>query len=395
MAPSTRYHKYPFPTEYYDDLHPDDHINFQMNRWATYIGPEAFDELRAIAPRVNSWTDWKREVMGLAEAALAQGRELKAGYYFRLAEFFMWPGDPDKLPARRRFLELVDKACGIRDDQRFQIPYHDGTHRGCLPAYRFEAPAARGTVVAFGGGDSYVEEWMWVVPYIQKSGYHLILFEGPGQGGALMEHNLPMTHEWHRPVGAVLDFFGLDDVTLIGISGGGMASLRAAAFEPRVRRVVAYDVLYDVYDVFTRRLPPAARAFVNLGLRLRLRGLINDAVGLAMKRKLATDGLLRQAMHIHGASTPYDLFQKIKRETTADISHLITQDVLLLAGAEDFAIPVHHFHRQIAALTHARSLTARLFTRHEQAQNHCQVGNVGLALDTILNWLEFTLEHRR
>jgi hypothetical protein len=40
-----------------------------------------------------------------------------------------------------------------------------------------------------------------------------------------------------------------------------------------------------------------------------------------------------------------------------------------------------------------RSLTARLFTRAEQAQNHCQVGNLELALDVIVTWIEFTTRH--
>jgi len=73
---------------------------------------------------------------------------------------------------------------------------------------------------------------------------------------------------------------------------------------------------------------------------------------------------------------------------TASISHLLTQDVLALAGAEDHYIPVHQLPDQIATLTHVRSLTARLFTRAEQAQNHCQVGNMGLAFRVILDWME-------
>ena len=73
---------------------------------------------------------------------------------------------------------------------------------------------------------------------------------------------------------------------------------------------------------------------------------------------------------------------------TADISPLVTQDVLLMAGAEDHYVPVHQLPDQITTLTHVRSLTARLFTRAEQAQNHCQIGNMGLAFRVILDWME-------
>jgi hypothetical protein len=73
---------------------------------------------------------------------------------------------------------------------------------------------------------------------------------------------------------------------------------------------------------------------------------------------------------------------------TADVSASIIQDVLLLAGSEDHYVPVEQWHRQIRMLENARSITARLFTRSESAQNHCQVGNYGLALSTIVNWLD-------
>jgi len=34
------------------------------------------------------------------------------------------------------------------------------------------------------------------------------------------------------------------------------------------------------------------------------------------------------------------------------------------------------------------SVTARVFTRQEQAQNHVQVGNVGLSVRVMLDWLD-------
>ena len=34
-------------------------------------------------------------------------------------------------------------------------------------------------------------------------------------------------------------------------------------------------------------------------------------------------------------------------------------------------------------------MTVRLFTRAEQAHQHCQVGNLRLALDFILDWIAF------
>ena len=39
-------------------------------------------------------------------------------------------------------------------------------------------------------------------------------------------------------------------------------------------------------------------------------------------------------------------------------------------------------------LKNVRSLTFRLFTEREDAQNHCNVGNGKLVIDEILNWIK-------
>ncbi len=70
------------------------------------------------------------------------------------------------------------------------------------------------------------------------------------------------------------------------------------------------------------------------------------------------------------------------------LSHFVEQDVLILTGAEDHFIPLKMHDMQVNALVNARSVTARVFTREDQAQNHCQVGNTGLALKVMADWLE-------
>ena len=89
-----------------------------------------------------------------------------------------------------------------------------------------------------------------------------------------------------------------------------------------------------------------------------------------------------------GTSSPYDYLTKIAKYTTTDVSPLIPQDVLLMAGSVDHLVPMEHFFRQIRMLKNARSISARLFTEQESAGKHCQVGNYGLALKTIVNWMD-------
>lgn len=382
---------YTMPTQYYD-LHKDYHVNFQLNRFLAYIGADQLEELRTISSKVKSYDDWVREFLALADITLASGEKIRAGYYYRAAEFFMWRSNPKKKPIREKFLKLVREGYGITEQQRHLVPYQDGKINGFLPAYLFECSEPKGTLVIMGGGDSYVEEWLPMIMGFNDQ-YRLIIFETPGQGGALEEYHLSMTHEFQKPAKAVLDYFHLDDVCFWGISGGGMAALRVAAFEKRVKRVVCHDILFDVFDLMLRKLAPAKQFLLKLLLGMKAKRLCNGILKMSMKKDLSVEGLYLQGMLVHGVKTPYDYIQKLRLEKTADISHLIDQDVLLLAGTEDFAVPVDHFYKQIEALKNVRSLTARLFTRAEQAQNHCQVGNLPLVLDTIINWLEFTNTH--
>ena len=97
---------------------------------------------------------------------------------------------------------------------------------------------------------------------------------------------------------------------------------------------------------------------------------------------------IQTGMHVNGA---YEFFRKTERSITADVSALIKQDVLLLAGSDDHLVPVEHFYNQTKMLTNARSITTRVFMRDEGAQNHCQAGNYGLALRTIMAWLDTML----
>ena len=50
-------------------------------------------------------------------------------------------------------------------------------------------------------------------------------------------------------------------------------------------------------------------------------------------------------------------------------------------------IPLQEYHKNMGGLTNTRSLTGRIFTSEEQAQNHCQIGNLKLALDVIIDWV--------
>ena len=377
-----------FPVGYHG-LHPDVSMNFQMNRWYSCVGePEMLEEMRTVAPRISTYADWKREFVALAKSAAETGHLLRSGFYWRSAEFFMRVDDPDRTAARERFLGAVRGVYGAELGERHAVPYADGKISGFLPAYRVKPTHAKATIVFFGGFDSYIEELTSVFVYFRDAGYDVIAFDGPGQGGALEESGLAMTVDWHKPVSAVLDHFAVERTALIGLSLGGCLVMRAAAFEPRVDRVIAYDVLTSFQEVNLGQTRPGIRGILQTLLWLRAAMIVNWLVGSVARTNPVVEWGLQQGMHVTGANSNFEYLKAVAQFETADVSASISQDVLLLAGSEDHYVPVEQWHDQIRMLTSARSITARLFTRSEHAQDHCQVGNFGLALRTILNWLD-------
>ena len=110
--------------------------------------------------------------------------------------------------------------------------------------------------------------------------------------------------------------------------------------------------------------------------------------------KVILEWEVEQGMHVMETKTPYDFLCKCTLFYTRKVSALITQDVLLIGGKEDHYIPLHQFFDQGKILTNVRSLTSRLFTCKETAQNHCQLGNVGLSVKVIVNWVEQTMNNQ-
>jgi pimeloyl-ACP methyl ester carboxylesterase len=372
----------------YYQIHPDVSINFQMNRWLNWMGAEnvsALAEMQSVAPRIHTYPEFVREFLELAERAEKTGQIGKQAYYLRGAEFFMLPDAPEKVGVRERFVRLVRTWNGIAETDYHRVQYS----HGMLPTYQLvpECAATRGTIVVHGGFDSYIEEWFPALLALRDAGFRVIAFDGPGQGGALEEYGLTMTERWEEPVAAVLDHFELEDVTLLGFSLGGCLAIRAAAFEQRIKRVIADDIMTDFLRVTMRGQGRAAEVFVPALVAVSAAGALNALLQARMRSSLVAEWGIRQGMHVQGVRTPAEFFNVVRRYRTLPISHLVRGDVLLMAGSEDHYVPVEQLPEQLAALTGARSVTARLFTREEQAQNHCQMGNIGLSLRLIIGWI--------
>jgi pimeloyl-ACP methyl ester carboxylesterase len=376
------------------ELHGNPNFNFQLNRTILWGGGD-LEDVRSAANNITGVDSWEKALSGIGEKAFAEGRVREAIAYWRMAEFFMFDDNPRKMEVYRRARDLFYShhkelfRDGIVAEEK--VPYE----KGYLPVLHVvpEKGDPVDTIILHGGYDSYMEEFLDMVLYLRERGFAVYLFEGPGQGAALREYGLHFTHEWEKPVGALLDYFHLDNVTIIGLSLGGMLAPRAAAFDSRIARVVGWSIFTNFFDVIisTRKRP--LQLLVRFLMKCRMKGVINMVMRRQMKKDPLAEWGLSHGMFALDAGTPYEYLLKADSFQIFDIAHRITGDFLLLGAEKDHFIPLQFYKEEIDALKNVSSLTFRLFTERESAQNHCNAGNPGLVLDTIASWIAVVKKH--
>jgi len=375
-----------FPIGFHN-FHENEAINFQMNRWYS-SGCICYDELMAVGKKIQSFKDWTEEFCALAEQARERGDLIACATYLRAAQFFTLGETKDengkllKISLYEKCMAAYEQAYMEEGLEYVRIPYGDGY----LPVlYRLHKQGAKGTVVMHGGYDSFVQEFVPYFNFTYERGFDVYMFEGFGQGEVLNRCGIKMTPNWEKCIAPILDHFGLDDVTLIGISLGGFLAARAAAFEPRIKRVVLYDIIYDFYGSLMAKSSLSKRFMMKCLLKYE-NSFLWPMLEKKIKENFFANWLLQQGCYVFGVLNLPQYLNHIKVYNTREISRLITQDVLLLAGADD--LYTIYFDEQKQALTAARSVEGRIFTREESASHHCQVGNLGLALGYIFDWVE-------
>jgi pimeloyl-ACP methyl ester carboxylesterase len=320
----------------------------------------------------------------LSAEAATEGRLRHAVGYLRLAEFFTPPRSAAKVERYRRFRALFDAAFTGGGLIRHAIPYAGAS----LPAYWLPAAGqcrSGGAVLIHGGFDSLIEEFYPIWQRIAMAGFDVVAFEGPGQGGARALCGLTFDHDWERPVGAVLDYFGLQSAGLVGISMGGYWALRAAGREPRIDRVVAWPPVFD----WLYRLPAVMRGPVRT--MLRRRRLMRWSVRARARLVPTLRQIVDHTLYLVDGDDPIEVVDWFRGMNADHLgSAQVTQDVLLMCGEHDRFQPPSLTRAQARALTAASSVTVRLFTKAEHADQHCQVGNIGLACHVLTTWLRDT-----
>lgn len=330
----------------------------------------------------ESWLAWWSKKAQSYEAA---GKLEPAWIYYRAALFYLPLSDPRKEALYHKFTACFYEYYRELDFGKYDIPYR----QGFLPALYLRSPQARRTLLVFGGFDSYLEELAsWLFKLQQDlPDYNLLIFDGPGQGHVPAQ-GIYFQADYEEAVSSVLDYFALEEVAAVGVSWGGYFVLRAAAFEKRIKQLVAFDIFYSPMD--TMRLAAGWPRYLLLRtlLGLRQKWLMNRVMEAQAKKRIDFHWFLTNGYDVTGEDNPYDFIRNIQRHSLKGILPQVRQTCLLLAGSQDMYVPVSRLKTIRQGLIQASRIESRLFTADSGGVLHCQIDRVEAAMAVMREFLE-------
>lgn len=150
------------------------------------------------------------------------------------------------------------------------------------------------------------------------------MFDGPGQGGTLLESGLNMSHNFDEVLASVLDVAGeystWQHTVVMGLSLGGLLCLKAVSgfnMATRVHAVVANPAELNLMDAIRVRTPFPHSVRERLPKEPFWAGWL---LGILPRRMAAAQNasgwVLRRAMLVHGCQTPLDYGSHFMSSTT-------------------------------------------------------------------------------
>jgi dipeptidyl aminopeptidase/acylaminoacyl peptidase len=357
---------------------------WSYNAWAALAAGGEFGDLGLILDRLreragndevwyDAWTWLANLLERRAEENLAVGTKTSAAenyflasLYHKIAEQFVPPADPLRLQSYGRSLGTFEKARLMSDHgiERVLVPYEGAT----LPAYFIPARNRLGqnpTVIFLCGLDTTKEiSYLRVRDKLAARGISCLAIDTPGVGEALRIGKIYTRYDYEVPVSAAVDYLqSRSDVDpsrigMIGSSLGGYYVARAAAFEPRLRAVVAWGANYDYHAVWHRRLT------------------VGGAIAAPMF----------QLMYITGTDTMDAAMRHVEKFQVEPIGHRITCPFLVAHGKDDQQISIDDARKMFNVIG-SKDKELKIFAGEDGGAAHCQFDNHFPALLYVSDWL--------
>lgn len=362
------------------------HYRWSYNTWAALAAGGEFgdlglimDHLRAHVGQDDVWFEsWTRLASLLEKRAqdnLAVGTPASAGenyflasLYHKMAEQFVPPADPSRMQSYERVLDTFERARSMTEYgiERVLVAYEAGQK---LPAYFIPAENRSGpnpVVIFLSGLDTTKEiSYLRLRDKLAKRGISCLAVDTPGVGEALRMGKIYTRYDYEVPVRAAIDYLQTrkdvdsERIGIIGSSLGGYYVARAAAFEPRLRAVVAWGGNYDYHAVWHRRIT------------------VGGAIGAPMF----------QLMYITGTDTMDAAMKHIEQFQVGPIGERITCPFLIAHGQDDQQVSVNDAKKMFEVIA-SKDKMLKIFSGDDGGAAHCQFDNHFPALLFVADWLK-------
>jgi len=385
-----------------DEPAMDDQFKYELSMMhfgMTDMG-ECFEALRSIV--VDDEESWIQAWTPIAERLQAQAEEaerrdkpvsaasayLRASTYWRASLMhFGMPDDPREAEHARASYRCYDRYLALSGypGEYMEIPYE----RSVLPAYLYRSPVAQPSaplLIFHQGRDAWADDTRWVYDGAMKRGIHCLALHGPGQGLAIRLNHLPFRPDWEKVITPTVDVAvqieGVDPgrIGLKGASFGGYLAPRAAAFEHRIKILIANPGVLSWGASIMANFPPDMLDALEAGP-----DVFNPIVEAAMEVAPTTRWFLRDSMWKHGVATPFELMGEFQACDLTPYAADIECETLIMDGTQE-VFSTGQGQLLYDALTCPKEYM--LFDESTTAQLHCQNGATAIAGEYMFDWLD-------
>lgn len=390
-------------------LSQDPNFHFQLLRMLGSVRTSAADvgELLNICERVKpgdyeSWYDefdkmanWVKSTIqpehGFDKVSLREAYYRISRYAFA-AGFYLTGNEHDErlIKVWKEWTLYFNKAVDLLDipPERHNLQADGFT----IPAMLFRATLdnrPRPCLILGVGLDGSMEEifHFYGLAALER-GYHVIIYEGPGQTGFLRAQGLGFIHNWEKVVSPVVDwleplpFIDSSRICLLGLSLGGFLAGRAAAFEHRLAAVVLIDAIFDVSQSANALFGPEVMQWDETDPDRFERELEQKGESSTTLKWIC--GQFRWAFK---TKTTHEALQKMKLMTLS--GGLLDQvQCPVFVGDAEHDLYVASSQPPLVAAALGKRATYKQFTKAESAEAHCHLGAMSFQNQVIFKWLD-------